>query len=109
MFPIQLNAEWSALMAQYRADHQDPRNQFCHSIGIPLIAASVPVGATLIGLPLAIPMFTVGWGFQFAGHLFEGKKPSFVDDRRQLLVGVAWWTQKIGLKLVTTTDTQAGS
>ena len=78
-------------MAQYQQDHQDPRNQFCHSIGIPLIAASLPVGATIVGLPLAVPMFTVGWGFQFVGHYFEGKKPSFVDDRRQLLVGVLWW------------------
>ncbi len=100
MFPIKLNAEWNHLMQQYREDHQDPRNQFCHSIGIPMIAASLPIGATLIGLPLAVPMFTVGWGFQFAGHLFEGKKPSFVDDKRQLLVGVMWWSQKMGLKLV---------
>lgn len=97
---IRLNEEWTELMDQYRADHQDPRNQFCHGVGIPLIAASIPVGATLIGLPLAVPMFAAGWGFQFAGHLFEGKKPSFVDDKRQLLVGVAWWSQKVGLKLV---------
>ena len=104
MLPIKLNADWSQLMAQYQQDHQDPRNQFCHTIGIPLIAASLPVGATIVGLPLAVPMFTVGWGFQFVGHYFEGKKPSFVDDRRQLLVGVLWWTKKMGLKLVQTQD-----
>ncbi|MBK6756509.1 MAG: DUF962 domain-containing protein [Moraxellaceae bacterium] len=104
MLPIKLNADWSQLMAQYQQDHQDPRNQFCHSIGIPLIAASLPVGATIVGLPLAVPMFTVGWGFQFVGHYFEGKKPSFVDDRRQLLVGVLWWTKKMGLKVVQTQD-----
>lgn len=97
---IELNEEWSDLMAQYRDDHQDPRNQFCHSIGIPMIAASLPLGATIVGLPLAVPMFTVGWGFQFVGHMFEGKKPSFVDDKRQLLVGLMWWSQKVGLKLV---------
>ena len=102
MLPVELNDEWSGLMEQYRQDHQDPRNQFCHSIGIPLIAASLPLGATIIGLPLAVPLFTVGWGFQFAGHLFEGKKPSFVDDKRQLVVGALWWTQKMGLKLVRT-------
>ena len=39
-------------------------------------------------------------GFQFIGHAFEGKKPSFVDDRRQLLTGLLWWTQKVGLPLV---------
>ena len=97
---ITLNEEWSELLEQYKGDHQDSRNQLCHSIGIPMIAASLPLGATIVGLPLAIPLFTVGWGFQFAGHLFEGKKPSFVDDKRQLLVGAAWWTQKIGLDLV---------
>lgn len=97
---IELNEEWSQLMAQYKEDHQDPRNQFCHSIGIPMIAASIPVGATIVGLPLAVPMFTVGWGFQFVGHMFEGKKPSFVDDKRQLFVGLAWWSQKVGLKIV---------
>ncbi|MDO8415376.1 MAG: DUF962 domain-containing protein [Agitococcus sp.] len=102
MLPIQLNSEWSQLMTQYQEDHQNPRNQFCHSIGIPLIAASLPIGATIVGLPIAVPMFTVGWGFQFIGHYFEGKKPSFTEDRRQLVVGVLWWTQKMGLKLVKT-------
>jgi uncharacterized membrane protein YGL010W len=104
MFPIKLNQDWSHLMQQYKEDHQDPRNQFCHSIGIPLIAGSLPIGATIIGLPVAVPMFAVGWGFQFVGHYFEGKKPSFVDDRRQLVVGVLWWTKKMGLKVVQTAD-----
>ncbi len=94
---LRLNHEWSELLQQYKADHQDPRNQKCHQVGIPLIVASLPVGATIIGLPLGIAMFSVGWGFQFAGHLFEGKKPSFVDDKRQLLVGAMWWSEKTGL------------
>ncbi len=101
---ITLNEEWTDLLEQYKNDHQDPRNQFCHSVGIPMIAASIPVGATIVGLPLAVPMFAVGWGFQFAGHIFEGKKPSFVDDKRQLIVGLAWWTQKVGLNLVKTSE-----
>lgn len=100
MLPIELNDEWTSLLEHYQEDHQDSRNQFCHSIGIPLIAASFPVGATVVGLPLAVGMFTVGWGFQFVGHIFEGKKPSFVEDKRMLLVGLAWWTQKIGLDVV---------
>src|SRR6476620_2598093 len=96
---IRLNNEWSALMRSYEADHQDPRNQACHAVGIPLIAASVPVGATIIGLPIAAAMFSTGWAFQFAGHLFEGKKPSFVDDRRMLVVGLVWWLKKRGLRV----------
>lgn len=96
---IPLNPEWTRLFRQYRDDHQDPRNQACHKIGIPLIVGSIPVGATLIGLPLAATMFTVGWGFQFAGHVFEGKKPSFVDDKRSLLIGAMWCAEKYGFKI----------
>ncbi|MCA9596963.1 MAG: DUF962 domain-containing protein [Myxococcales bacterium] len=97
---IRLNPEWTDLYEKYRLDHQDPRNQACHKIGIPMIVASFPVGATLVGLPLAATLFSVGWGFQFAGHVFEGKKPSFVDDRRSLLVGVLWCLEKYGVKVV---------
>ena len=94
---IRLDAEWSDLMRRYDEQHQDPRNQACHKVGIPLIAASLPVGATLIGLPLATAMFTTGWTFQFVGHYFEGKKPAFIDDKRNLLVGLVWWLKKSGL------------
>ncbi len=97
---IRLNPEWTDLYDKYGQDHQDPRNQACHKVGIPLIVASLPIGATLVGLPLAATMFTVGWGFQFAGHVFEGKKPSFVDDRRSLLIGVLWCLEKYGMKVV---------
>ena len=97
---IELNDEWSRLMHLYAADHQNKVNQACHTIGIPLIAGSLPVGATIIGLPLAAAMFGVGWTFQFVGHAFEGKKPSFVEDKRQLVVGLLWWTKKIGLDVV---------
>lgn len=97
---IALNNDWNRLFQKYEDDHQDPRNQACHKVGIPMIMASIPVGATVVGLPLAAGLFTVGWGFQFVGHFFEGKKPSFVDDRRSLIVGALWWFEKNGLPLV---------
>jgi len=96
---IRLGSEWTDLMHRYEDDHADPRNQACHRVGIPLIAASLPVGATVVGLPLAATMFTVGWGFQFVGHYFEGKKPSFVDDKRNLIVGLLWWLKKSGMSI----------
>ena len=49
------------------------------------------MAATVVGLPLAAGLFTVGWTFQFVGHVFEGKKPSFVEDKRALVVGLMWW------------------
>lgn len=102
MAMIHLDREWSRLMQRYAEDHQDRRNQICHTIGIPMIAASIPVGLSIVGLPVAAAMFTVGWTFQFVGHAFEGKKPSFVSDKRQLVVGLLWWTKKVGLDLVAT-------
>jgi uncharacterized membrane protein YGL010W len=96
---MKLNAEWTDLMHKYEDDHSDPRNQACHKVGIPLIAASLPVGATIIGLPLAAAMFSTGWAFQFVGHAFEGKKPSFVEDRRNLAIGLLWWLKKSGVSI----------
>ena len=56
---LRLNPEWTRLLDDYKAQHQDPRNQACHKVGIPMILASLPIGATVVGLPLAATLFTV--------------------------------------------------
>lgn len=38
-------------------------------------------------LPVSIAIFVVAWIGQFIGHQIEGKKPSFFDDLRFLLIG----------------------
>ena len=38
-------------------------------------------------LPVSIAIFVVAWIGQFIGHKIEGKKPSFLDDLRFLLIG----------------------
>jgi len=38
-------------------------------------------------LPGSIIVFVVAWIGQFIGHKIEGKKPSFLDDLRFLLIG----------------------
>jgi uncharacterized membrane protein YGL010W len=38
-------------------------------------------------LPLSIVIFVLAWIGQFIGHKIEGKKPSFFDDLRFLLIG----------------------
>jgi uncharacterized membrane protein YGL010W len=96
---FKLNSDWTRLMQSYADDHVNPVNQACHRVGIPLIAGSIPVAMSIVGLPVAAGMFTVGWTFQFIGHAFEGKKPSFVSDKRQLLVGLLWWFEKMGMPL----------
>ena len=35
----------------------------------------------------ALVLFVWGWAIQFLGHKFEGMKPAFFDDIRQLLIG----------------------
>ena len=86
-------------MAEYAESHQHPVNRFCHLIGIPLIALSVP----LFGVALLVEgfwivptgMFVIGWVFQFLGHAFEGKPPEFLKDWRFLFVGLRWWIAKV--------------
>jgi uncharacterized membrane protein YGL010W len=90
---------WDEWIAQYGQSHQHPVNRVCHTIGIPLIAASIPL--FLLGLVAPVlwiagaGMFIVGWVFQFVGHWFEGKPPEFFSDWRFLLVGLRWWFAKV--------------
>jgi uncharacterized membrane protein YGL010W len=90
---------WDEWIAQYARSHQHPVNRVCHTIGIPLIAASIPLlvlGLFVSGLWIvAAAMFIVGWVFQFVGHWFEGKPPEFFSDWRFLFVGLRWWFAKI--------------
>jgi uncharacterized membrane protein YGL010W len=54
------------------------------SLAMLAILAALPPQAIL---PLAIGIFVVAWIGQFIGHKIEGKKPSFFDDLRYLLIG----------------------
>ena len=90
---------WDEWIRQYAESHQHPVNRVCHTVGIPLIAAAIPLfvlGFIASGLwLLALAMFVVGWVFQFVGHWFEGKPPEFFRDWRFLFVGLRWWFAKI--------------
>lgn len=46
--------------------------------------------------PMALGSFVVGWGWQFVGHIYEGRKPAFVDDLRGLLVGPMFMVAEAG-------------
>lgn len=87
---------------------------WAHILAIPLLyyyfTLSGPIGAAMTLLTIvcfgginaldmaALPvwkcclvLFVFMWILQFIGHKIEGKKPSFLDDVRFLLVGPAWW------------------
>lgn len=44
-------------------------------------------------------IFAIAWVGQFIGHHIEGKKPSFLDDVKFLLIGPAWLLHFIYKKL----------
>lgn len=76
-------------MRVYHDDHQHPMNRLTHLVGIPMIVASLPLLA--VRPKRALGLFAAGWAFQFAGHFFEGKAPSFVKrDWRYLAIGPVW-------------------
>ena len=59
--------EW---VAQYATSHTHPINRACHTVGIPMIALSLPLFLAAVfvrGLwPVPAALFAVGWVFQFA-------------------------------------------
>ncbi len=86
-------------IAQYGSSHTHPVNRACHTLGIPMIALSIPllVAAIFVGglWPWALGLFLLGWILQFVGHAVEGKPPEFFHDWRFLFVGLRWWLAKI--------------
>src|SRR5688500_15616397 len=83
---------------QYAESHQHPINRTLHTLGIPIIAISLPLFevAWLGGGWWASPvtLFSVGWILKFVSQALEGKPPEFLKDPRFLFVGLRWWFAK---------------
>jgi uncharacterized membrane protein YGL010W len=58
-----------------------------HTVGGPLLWQS------------CLAIFVLSWVGQFIGHKIEGKKPSFLDDIKFLLIGPIWLLHFILLRL----------
>ena len=65
------NRPMSDWIARYTLSHQHPVNRFCHTIGIPLIAVSLPLFVAALFVrgfwPVPLGLFVLGWAFQFIG------------------------------------------
>jgi uncharacterized membrane protein YGL010W len=65
-----------------------------HAIGLATLALLVaflwPRIALLIGTAQLFWILALAWVGQFIGHAVEGRRPSFSDDLRFLLVGPLW-------------------
>ena len=97
--PLLGGRSWEEWVSRYGKGHENPVNRVCHTVGIPLIAISIPMFLAALfvaGLwKVALLLCAVGWVFQFVGHWFEGKPPEFFHDWRFLLVGLRWWVAKM--------------
>ena len=87
--PVNAAVGATALAARYyRA--LDP--QYGAAMGY-VLAATCAAGSAIAAMPLPIwaptaaGLFVGGWALQFVGHMFEGRKPAFLDDLRGLLDG----------------------
>lgn len=63
------------------------------AIGMLVISGVMVLTLTVVTehlLILAIVVFVAAWIGQFIGHKIEGKKPSFFEDIKFLLIGPAW-------------------
>jgi uncharacterized membrane protein YGL010W len=69
----------------------------------PLFAAAeliVDAGGPLWMWSAAAALFVVGWSFQFLGHaVFERRRPAFVDDLSQTLIGPMFIVAKLLVRL----------
>ena len=63
------------------------------AVGMLAVFATLAYPLTLVHhdlVPIALAVFVAAWIGQFVGHHIEGRKPSFLDDLKFLLVGPAW-------------------
>jgi len=63
------------------------------ALGMLAVFALMLYPLTLLGskaLIVAGVVFVLAWIGQFVGHAIEGRKPSFLEDLKFLLVGPAW-------------------
>ena len=63
------------------------------AVGMLALFALMLYPLTLLGSKafiVAVVVFVLAWIGQFVGHAIEGRKPSFLEDVKFLLVGPAW-------------------
>ena len=87
--PLSVALIASVLTAIYYLRLDRPLGLFmtvCLALGW-LVAVAAAGQATATWLWIGGGLFVVGWVIQFIGHVFEGRKPAFVDDVIGLVIG----------------------
>jgi len=63
------------------------------------IAGPLAEGDRITWLAWGVGLFVVGWVFQFVGHIYEGRKPAFLDDLMGLAIGPLFVLAEAGFLL----------
>ncbi|EGR9007799.1 TPA: DUF962 domain-containing protein [Vibrio vulnificus] len=90
---LSLNWVWVAALPVWWFYYRLSLSVFLMMLGYTLASIALAWSVELLGLPLAemaVGLFIVLWIFQFVGHKIEGKKPSFFEDLKFLLIGPVW-------------------
>ena len=72
-----------------------------------LVAQAMASLSTTLWAAVGVGLFVLGWVIQFVGHLFEGRKPAFVDDITGLIIGPLFVVTEAGFLLGFRRDLQA--
>ncbi|EGQ8092243.1 DUF962 domain-containing protein [Vibrio vulnificus] len=90
---LSLNWVWVAALPVWWFYYRLSLSVFLMMLGYTLASIALAWSVELLGLPLAemaVGLFIVLWIFQFVGHKIEGRKPSFFEDLKFLLIGPVW-------------------
>ncbi|EIE1224000.1 DUF962 domain-containing protein [Vibrio vulnificus] len=90
---LSLNWVWVVALPVWWFYYRLSLSVFLMMLGYTLASIALAWSVELLGMPLvemAVGLFIVLWIFQFVGHKIEGKKPSFFEDLKFLLIGPIW-------------------
>ncbi|EHD0096895.1 DUF962 domain-containing protein [Vibrio vulnificus] len=90
---LSLNWVWVAALPVWWFYYRLSLSVFLMMLGYTLASIALAWSVELLGMPIAemaVGLFIVLWIFQFVGHKIEGKKPSFFEDLKFLLIGPVW-------------------
>ena len=76
------------------------------ALGLDVALHTAPL-ATGAWLAWGLGLFLVGWGIQFLGHYYEGRKPAFVDDIIGLIIGPLFVLAEVAFLLGLRKDVEA--
>ena len=89
------SAPFEEKMAYYRSQHTTRGIRATHLVGIPAVAASLPLMAARP--KVGVPLFLAGWTLQVLGHkVFEKNNPSLTKGfLTYQFCGLAFWCEEM--------------